>query len=119
MSSNGRRIAVPAHLKDDQACGVPKNGQAGDSAASKDTGVVYIFNEQDDGTWKQASFIKASNPGLDDEFGTGLAMSGDGGTLAVGAPYEGRASNILMESGTQSRTNDDDELTDSGVVYLY
>src|SRR5207247_11146760 len=44
---------------------------------------------------KQVAYIKASNTKMDDHFGNGgtleghgVAISGDGSTLAVGAPYE-------------------------------
>src|SRR5436309_14164223 len=44
---------------------------------------------------KQVAYIKASNTKMDDHFGNGgtleghgVALSGDGSTLAVGAPYE-------------------------------
>ena len=47
---------------------------------------------------KQTAYIKASNPHANDHFGNGgtleghgLAISGDGNTMAVGAPYESSA----------------------------
>src|SRR2546426_12055425 len=52
---------------------------------------------------KQVAYIKASNTKMGDHFGNGgtleghgVAMSGDGNTLAVGAPYE---SNSLYSAG--------------------
>jgi hypothetical protein len=38
------------------------------------------------GVWSQQAYVKASNTGTSDEFGTSVALAGD--TLAVGAPGE-------------------------------
>lgn len=55
-------------------------------------------------------YLKASNPDPADYFGSGMAMSGDGMWLAVGA--------LLEDSG--SRTNElDNTASDSGAVYVY
>ena len=43
----------------------------------------------------QVAYIKASNPGEEDHFGHAVAVSGDGNTLAVGAPMESSASSRL------------------------
>lgn len=42
------------------------------------------------GTWlpKSIAYIKASNTAKDDQFGSAIALSADGNTLAVGAPAE-------------------------------
>src|SRR5882672_5227656 len=38
--------------------------------------------------WKQAAYVKASNPRAGAQFGYAVALSGDGRTLAVGAQME-------------------------------
>jgi hypothetical protein len=69
---------------------------------------------------KQVAYIKASNPHANDHFGNGgaleghgLALSGDGGTLAVGAPYE--SSNAKGINGNQNDTS----LYSAGAVYVF
>ena len=69
---------------------------------------------------KQVAYIKASNPHAGDHFGNGgtleghgVAMSGDGGTLAVGAPYE--SGNAKGVNGNQNDTS----LYSAGAVYVY
>jgi hypothetical protein len=47
-------------------------------------GAVYVF-VRSAGAWRQQACIKASNPDLGDGFGTALALSADGRTLAVGS----------------------------------
>lgn len=65
------------------------------------------------GVWSQAAYVKGSNTGQDDRFGTSVALSGDGNTLAVGT-YE--------EDGNAIGIDDDranDAALVSGAVYLY
>ncbi len=49
------------------------------------SGAVYLFSHQASG-WAQRAYVKASNAGAVDGFGSVLAFSN--GTLAVGAPFE-------------------------------
>lgn len=69
---------------------------------------------------KQTAYIKASNPHANDHFGNGgtleghgLALSGDGMTMAVGAPYESSAAKGI--NGDQNNTS----LYASGAVYVF
>src|SRR5947209_19930377 len=69
---------------------------------------------------RQVAYIKASNAHANDHFGNGgtleghgLALSGDGNTLAVGAPYESSAAKGI--NGNQNDTS----LYGSGAVYLF
>ena len=39
-------------------------------------------------TWSQQAYLKASNTNAFDAFGTVVSVSGDGATVAVGAPAE-------------------------------
>ncbi len=47
-------------------------------------GAVYVYNLV---THQQEAYIKASAPTARDNFGTSVALSADGSTLIVGAPY--------------------------------
>ncbi|MDQ2077958.1 FG-GAP repeat protein [Marinimicrobium sp. ABcell2] len=58
-------------------------------------------------------YFKASNASRDDWFGWSLALSGDGQTMAVGAPRE--ASNAQGINGDQ----DDDSVFGAGAVYVF
>src|SRR5256885_8119 len=69
---------------------------------------------------KQVAYIKASNTEMDDHFGNGgtleghaVSLSGDGSTLAVGAPYESSAAKGI--NGNQN----DNSLYSSGAVYVF
>lgn len=63
------------------------------------------------GTLAQEAYIKASNPGEFDVFGTSMAVSGN--TLVVGAPRED--SNALGVDGDQAN----DLAVDAGAVYVF
>lgn len=59
----------------------------------------------------QQAYIKPSNSGLEDRFGSSVAVSGD--TIVVGAPRED--SNAIGINGDQS----DNSITDSGAAYVF
>jgi hypothetical protein len=113
LSGDGNTLAVGAPLEDSSLAGVTagavNNATSGDG--SIDSGAAYVFFSSA-GIWSQQAFIKASNPGTTDNFGTAVALSGDGTALAVGSPLE--------DSGTTGIGGTPDEATaDSGAVYSY
>ncbi|MEQ9547426.1 MAG: hypothetical protein RIK85_15595 [Marinobacter sp.] len=109
LSEDGNTLAVGASLEDSNATGVA--GNQNDNSAG-DSGAVYVFTRSDD-TWSQRAYVKASNTDPLDGFGQALALSEDGGTLAVGAVRE--SSNSTGVEGNQS----DNSAGDSGAVYVF
>ena len=75
-----------------------------DTAAN--AGAVYVFFEDAAG-WKKNGYVKASNTGEGDRFGTSIGL--DALTLVVGAP--GEASSIPFKPA-------DDSAPDAGAVYV-
>jgi trimeric autotransporter adhesin len=63
------------------------------------SGAVYLFRLSENG-WKEDAHIKASNAQESDAFGTSIALSTDGSTMAVGAI--GEDSNAQGVNGDQS-----------------
>jgi hypothetical protein len=63
--------------------GAPFESTGGDNAGS-----AYIFIRDSDGIWSQPAQIQGDNTGGGDQFGTRVAISGDGNTVIVGARYE-------------------------------
>ena len=109
LSADGRVMAVGAPLESVLTTGV--NGdQTG--PGKRHTGAVYLFT-QSNGVWSQQAYIKASNTGLDDRFGSSLALSADGSVLAVGAPGEDSAATGI--DGNQSSNSAEF----SGAVYVF
>ena len=110
LSSDGNTLAVGASSEDSNATGV--NGdQAYNSLTS--SGAVYVFTRSTTTTtWSQQAYIKASNTDSDDEFGSSIALSSDGKTLAIGA--EDEDSNATGVNGDQTN----DSLPSSGALYI-
>jgi hypothetical protein len=109
LSADGDTLAVGTWLEDSAATGIDGN-QADNSAPL--AGAVYVFTRAGS-TWTQQSYVKASNTGVIDEFGTSVALSADGNTLAVGTPLEDSAATGI--DGDQA----DNSIQDSGAVYVY
>jgi len=98
VALSGDTLAVGATLED-----------SNDNSLA-DSGAVYVFSRS--GTiWSQQTYLKASNPDSDDNFGYSVALSGD--TLAVGADREASMANGI--GGDQG----DNSLSNAGAVYVY
>lgn len=109
LSSDGNTLAVGANGEGSAANGIGGN-QRDDTASG--SGAVYVFTRSA-GAWSQQAYVKASNTGANDQFGLVVALSADGGTLAVGAVNE--ASNATGIGGNQG----DDSAAASGAVYVF
>ena len=107
VALSGDTLVVGATGEDSNATGV--NGNQTDNSAGR-SGAVYLFTRSGT-TWTQQAYLKASNTGAGDYFGTSVALSGD--TLAVGAHEED--SNATGVNGNQT----DNGEGDSGAVYLF
>ena len=109
LSGDGTVLAVGALYEQSNATGVGGNQN---SNALNSAGAAYVFR-QSGGVWRQEAYVKASNTGAYDYFGQDVALSGDGATLAVGAPFESSSSKGV--GGAQ----DNDLAPASGAVYVF
>ncbi len=109
LSGDGNTLAVGAPFEDSNATGIDGN-QASEAASS--SGAVYVFVREGD-AWSQQAYVKASNPNQGDEFGQGIALSDDGSTLVVGAPYEDSSASGI--DGEQL----DNSTKGAGAIYTY
>ncbi len=110
ISSDGNTLVVSALLEDSNAVGI--NGDQTNNNAIA-AGAVYVFVRSATGTWSQQAYIKASNTGVVDVFGSAVSVSGNGNTLVVGAQNED--SNAVGINGEQSNNN----ARNSGAVYVF
>ncbi len=85
LSADGDTLIVGAPGEDGMSAGI--NGDP-DTNGTVDSGAVYVFQRGVFNLYLQQAYIKASNPDADDRFGSAVALSADGDTLAVGAPFE-------------------------------
>jgi hypothetical protein len=87
-------------------------GATGESSG-RDSGAAYVFTRDSGGTWTQQAYIKASNTDKGDRFGSSVALSADGTTLAVGAWGESSAAIGVNGDGT------DNTAPRSGAAYVF
>jgi O-antigen ligase len=107
LSADGNTLAVGAYGEASSTTGI--NSTPNESASY--AGAVYVFTRSGS-TWAQQAYVKASNTGGYDYFGTSVSLSADGNTLAVGAYRE--------DSSTTGINSTPNELaSQSGAVYLY
>jgi len=113
ISDDGNTVASASLDEDCTATGVnPTQPCDNEMKTDTSTGAAYVFVRS--GTnWTQQAFIKASNTGQDDWFGSRLQLSGDGNTLAASAQLEDSAAQGI--NGKQ----DDDSAQEAGAVYLF
>lgn len=118
LSDSGDALAAGAIWED-------SNGSAEGDDSLTNPGAVYVFSRSGT-TWTQQDYVKASNAESNDHFGGFLAVSGDGGTLAVGAvtPDTGtiqgeQSAAIGVTAGTPTAGTDDDNADNAGAVYVF
>ncbi len=97
VALSGNTVVVGAYVEDSNATGV--NGDQADNSAAN-SGAAYVFVRSGT-TWTQQAYLKASNAGSGDLFGSSVAISGD--TVVVGAYYE--ASNASGVNGNQANNS--------------
>ncbi len=100
-------IAVVGALQEDSSSSGVNGTQ---NRGSSNSGAAYVF-VRNGGVWSQQAFLKASNNGAGDQFGVGVAVSGE--TIAVGA--DGEDSDAVGVNGNQASNAADD----SGAVYVF
>jgi trimeric autotransporter adhesin len=109
LSADGTALAVGAVAEDSAATGID-GAQTSETARS--SGATYLYRLEGD-KWLQRSYVKASNTNVNDQFGTGVALSRTGATLLVGAYHE--ASKATGVNGDQN----DNSAGSSGAAYLF
>src|SRR4029453_11377814 len=113
LSSDGATLAISGYDEDGGVPGI--NGNEADNSKGG-SGCAYIF-VRDGSTWTQTTYLKESN--LDhpqDSFGSALAISGDGRTLAVDAPDEDGLVGGINGPQYSGKENQD---TSNGAIYLF
>ena len=109
LSGDANTMAVGAPFESGGSRGV--NGNQNDNSMYA-AGAVYVYIRQGQ-SWTQQAYVKASNPGLNDHFGSSVALSRDGNTMAVAAHWE--ASSATGINGNQN----DDSIPQAGAVYVF
>ncbi len=111
MSDDGNTTVVGARFEASFATGI--DGIENNNGINL-SGAAYVFvRSSTDSTWSQQAYIKASNTGMIDEFGTDVTMSSNGNTIVIGAPFERSIATGI--NGDQL----DDEALFAGAAYVF
>lgn len=106
VAISGGIVVVGAYQEDSSATGV--NGNQSDNGALT-SGAAYVF-ERNGTIWNQQAYLKASNTGGGDQFGSSVAISDN--LVIVGAHQED--SNATGVDGSQA-----EGASNSGAAYVY
>ena len=109
VSTNGSVIVAASMLQAGGGRGVNANQQ---DFSAEESGAAYVFTRSGT-TWTQRAYLKSPNSDAYDEFGSGVALSGDGNTLAIAAFGEDGGS--TGAGGNMA----DNSVRASGAVYVY
>jgi hypothetical protein len=109
VSRDGNVLAASSMLQGGGGRGT--NADQKDFSA-EESGAVYVFARTGT-TWTQRAYLKSPNSDAYDEFGSGVALSGDANTLAIAAWSEDGGS--TGAGGNQA----DNSVRASGAVYIY
>ncbi len=115
LSSDGNTLAVGARRERSNATGISTDGTGEVDNSAFNAGAVYVFS-RNGGNWFQEAYVKASNAGVDDQFGSSVALSSDGNTLAVGAGGEDSNTTGISTDGTGEEDNSTNR---AGAVYVF
>jgi hypothetical protein len=124
LSGDGNTLAVSAYLEDNTGRGIRPpivqqfllqdtlNGWREHRNEAEESGAVYLYTRSGS-TWTQGAYVKGSNTDAGDEFGSTVALSGDGRLMVVGAHSEDSAARGV--NGNQTDNSGDD----SGAAYVF
>jgi len=110
ISADGNTMAIGAHQESSNAKGV--NGNQNNNAAYA-AGAVYVYARTANGGWAQQAYVKAANARQLANFGSVVALSADGNTMAVSSHFESSAS-----KGVNGNQNDE-SMPQAGAVYVF
>jgi hypothetical protein len=112
LSYDGRTLVAGVLDEDSMATGVNPVPEP-DWELNLSTGGVYVFVKDSDDAWVQEAYIKASNTGVEDWFGSRLELAPSGNVLFVAAQLEDSDSQGI--DGDQANDN----AQEAGAVYFY
>ena len=87
LSGDGNTVVVSAPNED------------GANDAAQEAGAVYVYTRSAAGAWSHQVDLKGANTEQFDEFGSAVALSSDGRTMAVGARFDEQAGGPVSDSG--------------------
>ena len=108
LSGDGNVALIGAPLEDNDAQGINGNERGG---AADEASAAWLFSRSN-GRWTQRAYVKSANTSRRDEFGSSLALSRDGRTLAVAARLSRRRQGVNGDASNRS-------VDGAGAVYVF
>ncbi|AFM12837.1 beta strand repeat-containing protein [Turneriella parva] len=116
VAVSGSTVVVGAYGEDSNQTTITNtDGAASANNSADDSGAVYVFKRETNGDWVQEAYLKATNAGVDEQFGNSVAVSGS--TVVVGARYE-RADQTTI-TNTDGSASANKSANGSGAVYVF
>ncbi|MDH5669441.1 MAG: FG-GAP repeat protein, partial [Nitrospira sp.] len=115
VAISGDTLVVGAPGEDSNGVGVNPAAPAQTDNSALASGAVYVF-ARNAGVWSQQAYVKASNTGDSDLFGTSVSISGN--QLVVGAPGEDGSLTTVVQGSPNNGTTTDGA-TGAGAVYAF
>lgn len=113
VAISGDTIAVSAYAEGSNQTTITNGAVASNDTSMPGAGAVYVYTRTG-GNWTQQAYVKPSNAGGGDRFGSSLSMDGD--TLVVGSVFEASNQTIITNGATASTDN---SLARSGATYVF
>lgn len=113
VSLSGDTLAVGAPGEDSNINEIVSGADISPDNSAENAGAVYVFRRLGS-VWSKEAYIKASNSGSNDHFGSSLALSGN--SLVVGATGEDSTQNTVTNG---SGSSEDNATSNSGAVYVF
>ena len=113
LSTDGSTLAIGAFAESSNAKNTDGTPDQTDNSAAN-AGAVYVFTRSG-ASWSQQAYLKASNTDAGDFFGSSVALSDDGNTLAVSAIIEHSNAKNTDTNPNQA----DNSAINAGAVYVF
>jgi cysteine-rich repeat protein len=117
LSADGNTLAVAAPNESGSEGGVGE-GKFTDSLCGM-SGAVYVFVRGSTNAWTQQAYIKPSEPEYMAVFGSSLALSADGDTLAVGAFWADHVVGVVEQVDAGDAGPVVEKIMNSGAAYVF
>jgi len=98
LNTVGDMLAVGAWQEDSNSITDTSNNGATDSGAA----YVFVTSDNWGASAPAETYVKATSPVADDNFGTSVSLNGSGSTLSVGAPFSANTGTVyrIVNNGT-------------------
>jgi FG-GAP repeat len=113
VAISGETIAVSAYAEGSNQTTITNGTTASNDTSALGSGAVYVF-KRTGSNWSQEAYVKPSNTGGGDRFGSGLSLDGD--TLVVGAVFEASNQRTITNGAIASADN---SLPRAGAAYVF